>query len=137
MRNANAALFLAIVLGVIVVVTVAQVHKSLPILPTILLVSMSGCLVIAAAYRLANIHITSAPLAITTKVKFYILLALMEWMVTLCLFAVNARTLFGEDLAKEKKSAAKHGKGQASKDQFAMRPSFFPAQQNKDPYASV
>lgn len=95
-------------LGVIVVVVIADFHKTLPILPTILLVFMSGCLTIAGAYRLANIHTSNDPLAISTKAKFYVLLSLMEWLVTLTLFAINARAMFAEDLAKEKE-AAKHG----------------------------
>ncbi|KDN42470.1 hypothetical protein RSAG8_06787, partial [Rhizoctonia solani AG-8 WAC10335] len=129
LRNANAALCLAIVLGVIVVVLFAQFHKNLPGKPTMLLVFMAGCLVIAGAYRLALIHTTSPPLAQSTKVKFYVLLAWMEWMVTFALFVVNARVVFGEDLAKEKKKAAKEG-GPVQE---------YPMQQEgyKDPYASA
>ncbi|KEP47862.1 putative proteophosphoglycan protein [Rhizoctonia solani 123E] len=85
LRNANAALCLAIVLGIIVVVLFAQFHKNLPIQPTALLVFMAGCLTIAGAYRLALIHTSSPPLATSTKAKFYVLLALMEWAVTLAL----------------------------------------------------
>ncbi|CAE6482118.1 unnamed protein product [Rhizoctonia solani] len=110
LRNANAALCLAIVLGIIVVVLFAQFHKSLPIQPTALLVFMAGCLTIAGAYRLALIHTSSPPLTTSTKAKFYVLLALMEWAVTLALFVVNARVVFAEDLAKEKKKAAKEGR---------------------------
>ncbi|KAF8676183.1 hypothetical protein RHS04_06556 [Rhizoctonia solani] len=128
LRNVNAALCLAIVLGVIVVVLVAQVHKDLPVNPTMLLVFMAGCLVIAGSYRLALIHSASPPFSIATKVKFYVLLALMEWLVTAALFSVNARVVFGEDLAKEKNKAAKEGR--AVQD--------YPMQQgHKDPYTNA
>ncbi|CAE6483003.1 hypothetical protein ACGC1H_003463 [Rhizoctonia solani] len=110
LRNANAALCLAIVLGIIVVVLIAQCHKNLPIQPTVLLVFMAGCLAVAGAYRLALIHTSSPPLAMSTKVKFYVLLGLMEWAVTFSLFVVNARVVFAEDLAREKKKAAKGGR---------------------------
>ncbi|KAF8704657.1 hypothetical protein RHS03_05876, partial [Rhizoctonia solani] len=128
LRNVNAALCLAIVLGVIVVVLVAQVHKDLPVNPTMLLVFMAGCLVIAGSYRLALIHSASPPFSIATKVKFYVLLALMEWLVTAALFSVNARVVFGEDLAKEKNKVAKEGR--AVQD--------YPMQQgHKDPYTNA
>ncbi|CAE6475956.1 unnamed protein product [Rhizoctonia solani] len=128
LRNVNAALCLAIVLGVIVVVLVAQVHKDLPVNPTMLLVFMAGCLVIAGSYRLALIHSASPPFSIATKVKFYVLLALMEWLVTAALFSVNARVVFGEDLAKEKNKAAKEAR--AVQD--------YPMQQgHKDPYTNA
>ncbi|QRV74436.1 proteophosphoglycan protein [Ceratobasidium sp. AG-Ba] len=138
LRNVNAGLCLAIVIGVIVVVLVAQVHKNLPIQPTILLVFMAGCLVVAGAYRLAMIHTTSPPLSIATKAKFYILLTLMEWLVTATLFAFNVRMLFAEDLAKEKKDAAKRGEqqGQAPYEQVPMG-TRSPNQHYKDPYASA
>ncbi|QRV89213.1 proteophosphoglycan protein [Ceratobasidium sp. AG-Ba] len=138
LRNVNAGLCLAIVVGVIVVVLIAQVHKNLPIHPTILLVFMAGCLVVAGAYRLIMIHTTSPPLSIATKAKFYILLTLMEWLVTATLFAFNIRLLFAEDLAKEKKNAAKRGEqqGQVPYEQVPMgtRSS---NQHYKDPYASA
>ncbi|QRW17394.1 hypothetical protein RhiXN_05396 [Rhizoctonia solani] len=128
LRNVNAALCLAIVLGVIVVVLVAQVHKDLPVNPTMLLVFMACCLVIAGSYRLALIHSASPPFSIVTKVKFYVLLALMEWLVTAALFSVNARVVFGEDLAKEKNKAAKEAR--AVQD--------YPMQQgHKDPYTNA
>ncbi|KAJ1307129.1 hypothetical protein OPQ81_001247 [Rhizoctonia solani] len=128
LRNANAALCLAIVLGVIVVVLFAQFHKNLPIQPTMLLVFMAGCLVIAGAYRLALIHSSSPVLAVSTKAKFYILLALMEWLVAAALFVVNARVVFAEDLAKEKKKAEKEGRPVQE----------YPMQQGyNDPYTSA
>ncbi|CAE6469144.1 unnamed protein product [Rhizoctonia solani] len=133
LRNANAALCLAIVLGVIVVVLFAQFHKSLPVQPTALLVFMAGCLVIAGAYRLALIHTTNPPFAVSTKAKFYVLLALMEWLVTLTLFAVNVRVVFAEDLAKEKEKAAKEGRP-AQEHQMQQGS---PTQQGyKDPYSA-
>ncbi|KAG8751050.1 hypothetical protein FRC12_012623 [Ceratobasidium sp. 428] len=139
LRNVNAGLCLAIVLGVIFVVLVAHFHKNLPVRPTLLLVFMAGCLVVAGAYRLAMIHTTSPPLAVATKAKFYVLLSLMEWLVTTTLFVVNARTLFAEDLAKEKKRAAKHGQqeGQVPYEQVPMGARASPGQQYKDPYATA
>ncbi|KAF8597661.1 hypothetical protein BDV93DRAFT_527253 [Ceratobasidium sp. AG-I] len=133
LRNINAILCLVIVLGVIVVTVIAQFHKNLPILPSILLIFMSGCLTVAGAYRLANIHTTSDPLAISTKAKFYILLSLTEWLVTVTLFAVNARVMFAEDLAKEKKAAAKRGETYTGHMNMDARGG--PTQQYKDPYA--
>ncbi|KAG8716165.1 hypothetical protein FRC08_009775 [Ceratobasidium sp. 394] len=138
LRNVNAGLCLGIVLGVIFVVLVAQFHKNLPIRPTIMLVFMAGCLVVAGSYRLAMIHTTSPPLAASTKAKFYVLLSLMEWLVTATLFVLNARTLFAEDLAKEKKRAAKHGgQAQATDDQVPMGTRASPCQEYKDPYAQA
>ncbi|KAG9095890.1 hypothetical protein FS749_009527 [Ceratobasidium sp. UAMH 11750] len=138
LRNVNAGLCLGIVLGVIFVVLVAQFHKNLPIRPTIMLVFMAGCLVVAGSYRLAMIHTTSPPLAASTKAKFYVLLSLMEWLVTATLFVLNARTLFAEDLAKEKKRAAKHGRqAQATDDQVPMGTRASPGQEYKDPYAQA
>ncbi|KAG9103894.1 hypothetical protein FRC06_007141 [Ceratobasidium sp. 370] len=136
LRNVNAGLCLGIVLGVIVVVVVAHVHKNLPVQPTIMLVFMAGCLVIAGAYRLAMIHTTSPPLAVSTKVKFYVLLSLMEWLVTTTLFVVNARTLFAEDLAKEKKRAAKHGE-QQGQTPYEQVPMGTRVQGYRDPYAQA
>ncbi|KAH7327601.1 hypothetical protein B0J17DRAFT_722602 [Rhizoctonia solani] len=133
LRNANAALCLAIVLGVIVVVLFAQFHKNLPVRPTALLIFIAGCLVISGAYRLALIHTINPPFAISTKVKFYVLLALMEWLVTLTLFAVNARVMFAEDLAKEKKRAENEGRPV----QECQMQQGSPVQQGyKDPYSA-
>ncbi|KAF8751825.1 hypothetical protein RHS01_08379 [Rhizoctonia solani] len=113
LRNVNAALCLAIVIGVIVVVLVAQVHKDLP--------STRPCF--WSSWRAA-----CPPFSIATKVKFYVLLALMEWLVTAALFSVNARVVFGEDLAKEKNKAAKEAR--AVQD--------YPMQQgHKDPYTNA
>ncbi|CEL63007.1 hypothetical protein RSOLAG1IB_10646 [Rhizoctonia solani AG-1 IB] len=132
LRNANAALCLAIVLGVIVVALVAHVHKSLPVRPTMLLVFMAGCLTIAAAYRLTLIHTTSPAFSTGTKAKFYILLALMEWLVTATLFSVNARVVFAEDVAKEKKKAAKEGR---SAQEYSMQQHMSPM--HTGPYDSA
>ncbi|KAF8597660.1 hypothetical protein BDV93DRAFT_562081 [Ceratobasidium sp. AG-I] len=99
---------------------------------------MSGCLVVAGAYRLANIHIMSDPLAASTKAKFYVLLSLMEWLVTAALFAVNARVMFAEDLAVEKKKAAKHGNSARGEHMpLGIRDPASPAPQFKDPYATA
>ncbi|CUA69203.1 hypothetical protein RSOLAG22IIIB_08329 [Rhizoctonia solani] len=127
LRNVNAALCLAIVIGVIAVVVFAHFHKHLPVLPTALLVFMAGCLTVAGAYRLALIHRTNPPLARSTKVKFYILLALMEWLVSAALFVVNARVVFAEDLVMEKKKAAKEGR--------SLEEQGTPMVGYKDPYA--
>ncbi|CAE6426295.1 unnamed protein product [Rhizoctonia solani] len=127
LRNVNAALCLAIVMGVIAVVVFAHFHKHLPVLPTALLVFMAGCLTVAGAYRLALIHRTNPPLARSTKVKFYILLALMEWLVSAALFVVNARVVFAEDLVMEKKKAAKEGR--------SLEEQGTPMVGYKDPYA--
>lgn len=96
---------------------------------------MSACLAVAAAYRIANIHITSDPTAVSTKVKFYVLLCLMEWLVTLALFAFNVRTMFAEDLAKAKKEAEKRGEVYRENAQMGTQGS--PGQEYKDPYASA
>lgn len=74
-------------------------------------------------------------MAVSTKAKFYILLALMEWIVTLALFAVNARVMFAEDLAKEKKAAEKRGEVYQENVHMGTRGSS--NQQYKDPYAPV
>lgn len=76
------------------------------------------------------IHVTGDPFAASTKAKFYILLSLMEWIVTGGFFAVNARVMFAEDLAQEKKKAAKRAaRGEVN--------SSTPAVEEKDPYARV
>lgn len=99
---------------------------------------MSGCLVVAGAYRLANIHITSDPLAASTKAKFYVLLSLMEWLVTAALFAVNARVMFAEDLAIYKKKAAKHtDSARGEHVALSARDPASPAPEFKDPYTSA
>ncbi|QRW03382.1 proteophosphoglycan protein [Ceratobasidium sp. AG-Ba] len=118
LRNVNAGLCLAIVIGVIVVVLVAQVHKICLFNPQYYLSSW-----LAVLWLLA---------------KFYILLTLMEWLVTATLFAFNVRMLFAEDLAKEKKDAAKRGEqqGQAPYEQVPMG-TRSPNQHYKDPYASA
>ena len=99
---------------------------------------MSGCLVVAGAYRLANIHITSDPLAISTKAKFYVLLSSMEWLVTAALFAVNARVMFAQELAIEKRKAAEH-KNNTRGEHMALdtHDSASLAPQFKDPYAAA
>ncbi|KAB5589574.1 Proteophosphoglycan protein [Ceratobasidium theobromae] len=131
LRNVNAILCLALVIGVIIVVLIAQVHKSLPVVPTAVLVFMAACLIVAAAYRLASIHTTNPPIARSTKIKFYVLLALMEWVVNATLFSVNARAMFAEDLAAEKKRAAKDGNNYHAGERVPMA-----SQQSfKDPYA--
>ncbi|KAG8741721.1 hypothetical protein FRC10_002548 [Ceratobasidium sp. 414] len=139
LRNVNAGLCLAIVLGVIFVALIAQFHKNLPVQPTIVLVFMAGCLVIAGAYRLAMIHIINPPMAVSTKAKFYALLSLMEWLVSATLFVVNARVMFAEDLAKDKKKVVKRGEqpGQVLYEQVPMGARGSPGQQHKDPYAQV
>ncbi|CAA7271445.1 unnamed protein product [Cyclocybe aegerita] len=103
LRNVNGGMCLAIVLSIIFVTLIAHVHKNLPNRATALLVFLAGCLLVTASYRMSTIHHSFPPFAIKTKVAFYVLLVLPEWLATGALFLFPIREMFAEDFAKQKR----------------------------------